>query len=191
MAFYWHDDRVGAMRSGSTLLWPYNCGNLFPCKSDPADGVALDLKLTGFDPELTALYPHALTSEAPSYQLAWAIGDYERLDLGQTEAGTEVSVWYLPGNEYEATEGTKSLRAAFDFLEQTYGEYRFGYEVGSVEVSGLGYAAWNTTPIGTSTPAPWTTPRSTFTKLPTGGLALACASPAGRISCCPRARRPT
>ena len=136
--FAWHPDQHGAMAPGSTLTWPNYCGNLFPCKSDPADGLRLSLSLSGVDDLLLAVYPKTIPADAPAYQLAWAIGDYQRLELGKTRAGTKVTVWYLPESEFAAEDGTASLLAAFDWLEQTYGAYRFGDQVGSVEAPALG-----------------------------------------------------
>lgn len=39
----------GVLDNGLTLTWPYFCGNIFPCKSDPDDG----LELTSVDPRHT------------------------------------------------------------------------------------------------------------------------------------------
>jgi hypothetical protein len=36
-----HTTFDGLLAGGSTLTWPYFCGNLFPCHSDPADGVTM------------------------------------------------------------------------------------------------------------------------------------------------------
>jgi hypothetical protein len=32
------DNADGLLAGGSTVIWPYFCGNLFPCHSQPADG---------------------------------------------------------------------------------------------------------------------------------------------------------
>ena len=93
----------GALRSGSTFLWPYFCGNLFPCKSGPADGLRFGLKLEGVPDTAVAVHPDAIGADAPSYMIAWAIGDYTKKSLGTTPAGTHVSVWYLPGEATKAT----------------------------------------------------------------------------------------
>src|SRR5258706_2568494 len=37
-AFNYHEGFTGASKNGFTLLWPYYCGNLFPCHSQPGDG---------------------------------------------------------------------------------------------------------------------------------------------------------
>ncbi len=127
-----HSELKGALDSGSTFLWPYFCGNLYPCKSDPADGLRLDLWLNGVADDKVAIFPEHIAADAPSYMLAWAIGDYAEIDLGTTAHGRQVSVWYLPGEETLATEGTTHLRAAFEWLEESYGSYMFGDKVGSV-----------------------------------------------------------
>ena len=130
--FHDHAKMEGALESGATFLWPYFCGNLFPCKSDPADGLRFELSLRGVPEDQVAIYPQVIPSDAPSYMVAWAIGDYSEIELGVTAAGTAVSVFYLPGEEGLASEGTSSLRDAFDWLERTYGGYSFGSKVASV-----------------------------------------------------------
>lgn len=122
---------------GATFLWPGHYGNLFPCNPLPEDGVTFTMEVTGFDPSLTALYPRTTFTDAPSYMPAVAVGDYVKVDLGTTTAGTSLAAWYLPGSgvgEATARKGTAHLVALFDFLERTYGPYAFGPESGSVEV---------------------------------------------------------
>jgi aminopeptidase N len=120
--------------SGVTFLWPYFCGNLFPCNSKPDDGVTFTMNVTGVETGLTAVYPKTTTSDAPSYMPAVAVGDFVKLDLGTTTAGTVISAWYLPGGgaAMDAETGTSHLLAVFDFFETTYGAYSFGPEAGSV-----------------------------------------------------------
>jgi aminopeptidase N len=130
-----HDKFDGASSKGYTFLWPYYCGNLFPCHSQPADGVTFSLDVTGVPDGKTAVFAPAIEHDAPSYQVAWAIGDYTQLDLGTTAAGTRLSVWHLPGEAQAAANGTQNLVAAFDWLEQTIGPYRFGNHAGSVSVA--------------------------------------------------------
>lgn len=125
-----------------TFLWPYFCGNLFPCKSDPSDGLSFTMKVTGSAPTLLAVYPVTIPADAPSYMPAVAIGNFTKLDLGKTSAGTQVSAWHLPGQAAAAAIGTAHLRQAFDFYEKTYGKYTFGSEVGSVS------AAWSGDAVG-------------------------------------------
>ncbi len=119
-----------------TLVWPYYCGNLFPCHSDPADGTAFTLSLSGVPDGDTAIYPETL-AEAPSYQIAWAIGAYVPLDLGTTTAGTHLTAWHRQNvtETNNTASGTQHLRDVFDWYEQTIGPYRFGDEAGSVAVS--------------------------------------------------------
>lgn len=132
--YHLHPNFEGAAAT-YTLVWPYFCGNLFPCHSDPADGTTFTLALTGVDQALEAIYPTTIPSEAPSYQIAWAIGDYTALDLGTTTAGTHLQAWHRPNETTSITNGTQHLLAAFDWLEQTLGPYRFGSEAGVVGVT--------------------------------------------------------
>jgi hypothetical protein len=134
--FQYHDGFEGADDAPPlTLTWPYHCGNLFPCKAHrtPADGVRFTLDLSGVPDDVTAIYPAAL-AEAPVYQLAWAIDPYVELALGTTNAGTAVSIWHAAGQEAAAAQGGAHLVAAFDWLEQNLGAYRFGDHVGGVGV---------------------------------------------------------
>jgi aminopeptidase N len=88
-----------------------------------------------------AVYPRTIAADAPSYMLAFAAGEYAHASLGETAAGTEVGVWFLPGGESAALFGTRDLVAVFDWLERTLGEYAFGNTVGSV-------AAWHPNSAG-------------------------------------------
>jgi len=134
--WHYHGAFDGASSGGWTLDWPYYCGNLFPCHSDPADGTRFTLALADVPDGDTAVFPAAIPDPAPSYMLAWAFGPYTRLDLGTTTAGTHVGVWYVGSRQAPAAAaGTAHLRDAFDWFEQTLGPYRFGDDVGSVSVS--------------------------------------------------------
>ncbi|MBI5503100.1 MAG: peptidase M1 [Deltaproteobacteria bacterium] len=124
----------GWMRSGSTLVWPYWCGNLFPCHSDPSDGLTFDLAVADPGDGLVAVHPDAIPTDAPSYQLAWAVGDYGYTSLGTTSAGTELGMWTLPGGEAAAAAGTEGLVDAFEWYERTLGPYAFGDRAGPVAV---------------------------------------------------------
>lgn len=128
-----HGGFEGATAAGYTFLWPYYCGNLFPCHSEPRDGLTMSLEVTGVPAGKTAVYPPAI-AEAPAYQLAWSIDDYTELALGTTGAGTAVSVWYRPNELAAAQTGTANLVAVFDWLETTLGPYRYGTKAGSVSV---------------------------------------------------------
>lgn len=120
----------GLSSAGFTFTWPYWCGNVFPCHSDPANGVRFSLNVTGG--RNTLVFPAEIPSDAPSYMLAWADADYTRVNLGRTAAGTRVSVWHVPGGAAAATAGSEFLLQAFDWLEQNLGPYRFGSDVGSL-----------------------------------------------------------
>jgi hypothetical protein len=124
----------GLMAKGSTLVWPYFCGNLFPCHSDPADGTTFDLEVTGAPAGMTSVYPAAIGIDAPSYQIAWATGSYTRLDVGTTFQGTKLVAHYLPGGEADAQKGTAALVDVMNFYEQMLGGYPFGGEVGAIAV---------------------------------------------------------
>lgn len=121
--------------SGVTFLWTRFCSNLFPCTSNPDDGAVFTMAVTGFDASLTAVFPKTTTGDAPSYMPAVAIGDFTKLDLGKTTAGTTISAWLLPGQEADAAAGTANLKAVFEFYEKTYGPYSFGAESGSVSAN--------------------------------------------------------
>ena len=128
------DNADGLLAGGSTVIWPYFCGNLFPCHSQPADGTTFTLALDGIPSGSTAVYPPAISAEAPPYMLAWAVGKYGSQTLGTTTAGTRVSVYWLPNGKTAALAGTKHLVAAFDWYEQHIGPYAFGRDVASVSV---------------------------------------------------------
>lgn len=121
---------------GVSFVWPYSCSNLFPCDPSLEDGVTFTMNVTGVEDGQTAIYPSSTVGDGPTYMAAVAVGDYTRLDLGKTTAGTALSAWYLPGSHSleDATTGTAHLVSAFDYFEQTYGPYNFGPEAGTVEV---------------------------------------------------------
>jgi len=137
IAYHWnnHESFTGASASGYTLIWPYYCGNLFPCHSDPADGTTFSLSLTGVPAGKVAVYPTTIPTDAPSYQIAWSIDDYTELPVGTTTAGTQISVWYRTGEMAAAMAGSAHLVAAFDWMEKTLGPYRFGPKYSSVSVN--------------------------------------------------------
>ncbi len=131
-----HSDFDGWMpSSGVTFLWPYFCGNLFPCKSDPADGLTFKLAIDGVPSASTAVFPASIDAPAPSYMPAVAVGQYTEVDLGTTAQGTAVSVFYLPGGDADALAGTQHLVEVVDFYETTYGAYSFGPKMASVSVN--------------------------------------------------------
>ncbi|MCE9670562.1 peptidase M1 [Myxococcus stipitatus] len=128
-------DFDGYMPTGSTFLWPSFCANLFPCHPALADGVKFSLKVSNAPAGKTVVYPTRIPADAPAYMLAWAVGDYTEIPLGSTTAGTQVSVWHLPGEAEVATAGTLHLKDAVDFFERQYGAYTFGGKVGSVSAN--------------------------------------------------------
>jgi aminopeptidase N len=133
--FNFHNGFMGVDDDGFTLTWPYYCGNMFPCRSNPSDGTTFTLELTGVADGSVAVYPTSIPTDAPSYQVAWAIGDYQELDVGTTTAGTHIAMWHRPNEMERAVAGSANLRDAFDWLEQTIGPYRFGPEAGGVGVT--------------------------------------------------------
>jgi hypothetical protein len=112
--------RVASRSCGRT------CGNLFPCHSDPDDGTTFTLDVTGVPAGKLAVFPAAIPDAAPSYQVAWAIDEFQELSLGSTTAGTEVFVWHRANELATAQAGSANLLAVFDWLETTIGPYRFG-----------------------------------------------------------------
>lgn len=124
----WMPDR------GLTFIWPYFCGNLFPCHPAVSDGLTFSLALSGVPAGQTALYGERIDTEAPPYMVGLAVGDYTGDVLGVTQNGTEISAWSLPGDRERMLVGTANLAAAFDYLEQTYGPYAFGDRAGTVGV---------------------------------------------------------
>ncbi len=129
--FRLHENSDGLDSDGFTLTWPYFCGNLFPCHSSPTDGTTFELAVHG-QAAGVVIAPPTIPTDAPSYMVAWATGDYTRLELGTTTAGTQVGMWYQPGELATAQAGGAHLKAAFDWLEQHVGPYRFGTVVGSL-----------------------------------------------------------
>ncbi len=129
-----HNSSNGVATAGYTLTWPYHCGNVFPCRSEPADGTTFHLSVDGAATGME-LYPAAITGDAPSYMAAWIVGDFTRLDLGQTTAGTRVAMWHRATEGTQAAMGGAYLRPSFDWMEQHLGPYRFGSEVGTVSAN--------------------------------------------------------
>ncbi|HEY5946172.1 MAG TPA: M1 family aminopeptidase, partial [Kofleriaceae bacterium] len=130
-----HEKFDGVSTRGFTFLWPYYCGNVFPCHSRPDDGTTFTLDVTGVPAGKTAVFAPGVTNEAPSYQVAWSVDDYTELALGTTTAGTQLSVWHRPTEATTAMNGTQNLVAAFDWFEKTLGSYRFGPKAGTVSVA--------------------------------------------------------
>jgi len=134
-----HEGFQGVSAKGFTLVWPYFCGNMFPCHSGPADGTTFSLDVTNIPAGKTAVFPAKIPNEAPSYQIAFSIDAYTELPLGTTTAGTQLSVWHRATEATAATQGTVHLLAAFDWLEKTIGPYKFGPKAGTVSTAwGMG-----------------------------------------------------
>lgn len=131
--FIVQDNFNGYLETGVTLIWPYFCGNLFPCHSDPADGTTFSLSVLNVPDLMRAIYPQTIPTSAPSYQIAWAIGEYNHIDLGTTPAGTDIGVWILPGMENKYA-GWQHLAAVFEWFEKTIGSYSFGDQAGTIGV---------------------------------------------------------
>ncbi len=128
-----HESFDGVSANGYTFTYPDRCGNVFPCHSNPTDGVRFTLYVYGS--ELPAFYAAEIPFDAPSYMLGWLHAPLAELELGATTAGTQVSAFYDPGEpsgEADAMVGTEDLLSAFDWLELTLGSYHFGSKVGSV-----------------------------------------------------------
>jgi len=155
-----HTATEGATTRNSTLTWPYHCGNLFPCKPNPDDGLTFTATLTNIPDGLTAVYPRSIPADGPPYMFAWAIGGYEYLDLGTTDAGTQVGAYYFPNGLPAATNGTADLRQVIDWLEKNIGGYIFGNEMAAVAANwGSGayggmehHPLWHTSRIAMSDP---------------------------------------
>ena len=127
-------DFEGWSSRGWTLMWPNHCGNLFPCHSSPAEGQTFALEVLGVAEGQVAVHPDAIPADAPSYQIAWAVGDYAWRQIGATAAGTLVGAWTQPGGETAAATGMADLPAVFDWYERTLGPYPFGGRAGALAV---------------------------------------------------------
>lgn len=126
-------EKLEGAKGGLTLTWPYHCDRVFPCDTKPDDGTEFELQLK-VPAGKTAIYPTKIDEQAPAYMLAWAVGEYERVDLEPTRAGTKVSVWFPPARKEASLRGTRNLSKVFDWFESTYGAYLYGDHVGSVLV---------------------------------------------------------
>jgi aminopeptidase N len=134
-SFNLHDNQNGVLENGVTFTWPYYCGNVFPCRSEPAEGSHYQVMISGIPSGSIGIYPQSVSADMPAYALAWAIGDYRYHHLGVTTNGTEVGIYYFADQQRSALLGTQYLVDVFDWYEQTYGEYLFGSRVASVAVN--------------------------------------------------------
>ncbi|MFT7520230.1 MAG: aminopeptidase N [Kiritimatiellia bacterium] len=132
--YHFSEGSEGVLANGSTLTWPYYCGHLFPCHTEPSDGLTFSLQVAGTSGTNAVVYPSTLPADAPSYQLAWAVGDYDEHVLGTTSGGTEVVIWTLAGSNLDVDKAG-ILLPQFEWLEDTLGPYSFGPRAGAVEVN--------------------------------------------------------
>ncbi|MBK9070703.1 MAG: peptidase M1 [Myxococcales bacterium] len=129
-----HGNFDGADERGYLFTWPYFCGNVFPCVSDPHDGMTFALAVSGVSAGDVAVHPSQVAQAAPSYMLSFAIDQYVETELGTTSHGTHVLAWHRAAHATATMEGTVSLVDSFEWLESTLGAYVFGDRVGSVIV---------------------------------------------------------
>src|SRR4029078_11019473 len=66
----------GYLQEKLTFLWPAFCGNLYPCKSVPSEGVQYTMNLSGLGMGDFAILPAEIPADAPTYMPAFALGDY-------------------------------------------------------------------------------------------------------------------
>jgi hypothetical protein len=136
------DDTQNGMQRGlslarqNTLLWPDGCSALYPCHSDPEDGITFSLDVANLPPGAMGLYPREVNAPAPSYMLAFAYGDYVAYDAGRTSSGTQIRAYVSKhrGTPAGYAAHLQDLRAQFDWLERTIGPYAYGDEVGTIVV---------------------------------------------------------
>lgn len=124
----------GLMAAGSTLVFPYYCGNLFPCHSNPADGMTFALQVAGAPAGQAAVFPAAVAVQVPSYVLAWATAAYQTLELGTTAGGVHLVASHTAAKAAAAKKGTAHLKQLFEWYETTLGPYTLGQEAGPVQV---------------------------------------------------------
>jgi aminopeptidase N len=129
----------GYFPEGYTLTWPGDCGSLFPCHSDPADGLTWTLDVTADRDVITS----DVEFEAPSYMLAWRESDDQyQIELGVSDGGVALVAFPDADVEDEMRVGTERLVAMFNWLEGVLGPYPYGDTAGPVAVpwgeNGLG-----------------------------------------------------
>jgi hypothetical protein len=125
----------------STLTWPTACGSLFPCHPEPADGVLLGAEVVGLPGGTVAVATPRLTTPAPAYVLAFAVGEYTETPLGRSAGGVALTAFLRPG-EADVAAALADLPAVFSFYETHLGPYPFGDTAGPVSVD------WGITAIG-------------------------------------------
>lgn len=121
---------------GVSFVWPYFCGNLFPCDPSMDDGIQFSVQVTGVpDGALAVSATERIPGDAPSYMPALAVHAYDEEDLGTSTGGTHVVAFHFPEDADKSALGTAHLVDATSFYEETYGAYPFGPELGAVEVN--------------------------------------------------------
>jgi hypothetical protein len=124
----------GSLPVQSTFTWPYFCENLFPCHPEPSDGLRFTVELNDTPAGTTSITSASPELDAPAYMVAWATGVYTKIELGRTNAGTELAVWQRADAAMGTPAGTARLREVFQYYETVLGAYPFGSSAGSVEV---------------------------------------------------------
>jgi len=124
----------GLLSTGATRTWPTYCGNLFPCHSDPADGMTWTLDVLGTPRGEKTIYASEVETDAPSYMLAWATADFDSYTFATTDAGTTVEAHLLDAVTPAQQANLEVAANAFGFYEAVLGDYAFGEIVGVVEV---------------------------------------------------------
>ena len=192
--FAQHTKPTACLPGGSTVIWPYFCGNLFPCHSQPADGTTFTLDARRRAGGKTAVYPdddrrrgaavHARVGDRRVHRERPRHDD--RRHAGQRRTGCRAA------RRRRAT-GTKHLVAAFDWFEKTSARTRSAARSRRSRSCGARActAAWSTIRSGTSRRTRWATRSRTSTRPRTAGSATASACAAGKTSCCPKARSAT
>ncbi len=125
----------GLSKSGSTVLWPDHCGNLFPCRPSMAEAATYTMQATGAPAGQVVVLPAAIPADAPAYMPALAIGDYTWHDIGATKAGVKVGYWTLPSTVDAGKKIAADLLKVVQWLETTLGPYPFGKALGPVPVN--------------------------------------------------------
>lgn len=124
----------GLTAGGWSVVWPTECGNLFPCHSAPSDGIRFTLAVAGLNAGEVAVHAPPMAHEASAYVVALAIGAYAWHDRGETSAGTRIGYWATDAMVAAAEQGTAWLPQAFEWLEQVLGAYPYGDRAGPVHV---------------------------------------------------------
>ena len=134
-SFSYHEAFNGVSTDGYSFTWPYYCGNIFPCHSNPKQGSRYGLHIGGLPEGLQAVYPDSIQTDAPSYMVGFSVADYNYLGLGETDNGTEVGAYYRAEEYANVLRGTQYLRQVVNWYEQTLGDYLFGDKMASVSVA--------------------------------------------------------